>query len=165
MLLSTRLVLPFILPLALIGGGTVAAEPPASHGIPLEMEACMAEAESHVAASLACAEHAETAWRDAVERLSARLASTLGRDSRDALETADEAWQASRDAELAFIDAYHTQLEEAELGDPALLPLARQWQRNAVFEARVAHLERFLEGLESIPEAVPEEALPPRASP
>jgi hypothetical protein len=110
---------------------------------------------------LECAKQAETAWEAEVVRLTERLSSVLGEQARETLEAADLAWQASHLAELAFIEAYHDQLVEAELGDPELLQLSRQMHRNAGLEIRVSRLENFLAGLEDIPETVPDERIPP----
>ncbi len=121
----------------------------------------MAETQSSFQGMLDCAKEAETAWEEEVVRLTERLSSVLGEEAREALEAADLAWQASRDADLAFIDAYHDQLEEAELGDPDLVMLSRQMHRNAGLEIRVSRLEHFLAGLEDIPESIPDERIPP----
>lgn len=121
----------------------------------------MAETQSSFQGMLDCAKEAETAWEEEVVRLTERLSSVLGEQAREALEAADLAWQASRNADLAFIDAYHDQLEEAELGDPDLVMLSRQMHRNAGLEIRVSRLEHFLAGLEDIPESIPDERIPP----
>ncbi|MCH4562490.1 lysozyme inhibitor LprI family protein [Halomonas sp. EGI 63088] len=128
---------------------------PASHPIAHRIDGCMEEGDWLPESMLACAEAAEPQWQDEVERLTARLASVLGGEAREALEASDLAWQASRDADLAFIEAYHAQFEEAELGDPELIPLARQLHRNAVFEVRVDRLQRLLDGLEAVHETAP----------
>ncbi len=127
----------------------------ASHPIAHQLDGCMEEGEWLPEAMLACAEAAESQWRAEVERLTARLASVLGGEAREALEASDQAWQDSRDTDLAFVMAYHAQLEEAELGDPELIPLSRQLHRNAVLEVRVARLQRCLDGLEAIHEPAP----------
>ena len=132
----------------------------ASHPIAHQIDGCMEEGNWLPEAMLACAEAAEPEWQAEVERLTARLASVLGSKAREALEASDRAWQASRNADLTFVGAYHAQLEEAELGDPELIPLARQLHRNAVLEVRVARLQRFLDGLEAIRETAPDDAAP-----
>ena len=121
----------------------------------------MGESQANSEGMLGCAREAEAAWEDEVVRLTERLSSVLGEQAREALESADLAWQASRDADLAFIDAYHDQLEEAELGDSELVLLSRQMHRNAGLEIRVSRLENFLAGLEDIPDTIPDERVPP----
>lgn len=133
----------------------------ASHPIALQLDSCMAEYQSHSQDMLECAREAEVAWEEEVVRLTERLSSVLGEEAREALESADLAWQASRNADLAFIDAYHDQLKEAELGDPELVLLSRQMHRNAGLEIRVSRLENFLAGLEDIPDTIPDERVPP----
>lgn len=133
----------------------------ASHPIALQLDSCMAESQSHSQGMLECAREAEVAWEEEVVRLTERLSSVLGEEAREALEAADLAWQASRNADLTFIDAYHDQLEEAELGDPELVLLSRQLHRNAGLEIRVSRLENFLAGLEDIPDTLPDERVPP----
>ncbi|MBS9402777.1 DUF1311 domain-containing protein [Halomonas sp. TRM85114] len=132
-----------------------------SHPIALQLDSCMAESPSGSRGMLDCAKEAEAAWEEEVERLTERLSSVLGEEAREALESSDLAWRASHDADLTFIDAYHDQLEEAELGDPELVMLSRQIHRNAGLEIRVSRLENFLAGLEDIPDTIPEERIPP----
>ncbi|MFY0992018.1 lysozyme inhibitor LprI family protein [Halomonas sp. C05BenzN] len=122
----------------------------ASHPLAHQIDGCMEEGDWLPEAMLACAADAEPQWQEEVARLTARLASVLGAEAREALEASDLAWQASRDADLALVGAYHDQLEDAGLGDPDLIPLARQLHRNAVFEGRVGRLQRFLDGLEAV---------------
>lgn len=130
-----------------------------SHAIALETDNCMEESGWLAEPMLDCAEAAEQSWHAEVERLTDRLSSVIGSEAREALEVSDDAWQASRDAELAFIDAYHQQLEEVELGDPHMRPLSVQMYRNEVLKDRVERLEGFLAGLERIPEVPEEETL------
>ncbi|MBB3329413.1 hypothetical protein BDK63_000253 [Halomonas campaniensis] len=123
---------------------------PGGHPIEYALDDCMEQGEWQPSVMRECAATAESRWQDEVAQLTARLAQVLGREAREALEASDDAWQRALDADLALIDAYHAQLVEAELGDPALLPLARQLHRNAVLEERALRLRRFLDGLEAL---------------
>jgi hypothetical protein len=131
-----------------------------SHPIAHRIDACIEEGGWQPDAMLSCARTAEEEWQEEVERLTERLSSVLGSEPREALEESDQAWQISRHADLAFIDAYHDQLVEAEVGDPELLPLTRQLHRNAVLESRVDLLQRFLSGLETMPESFSSDWVP-----
>ncbi|MEQ5802889.1 lysozyme inhibitor LprI family protein [Halomonas sp. H10-9-1] len=122
--------------------------------------ACLVEAEEELEAMLACADTAEAGWREQVERLTGRLGRALGEESREALALSEQAWQASREADLTLLEAYHAQLQEVELGRPGMLELSHRLQRNAIFEARANLLLRLLDGLGSLP--APE--LPPSSS-
>ncbi len=125
---------------------------PGSHAIALETDSCMEVGDWLPEPMLDCAETAELEWQAEVERLTDRLSSVIGSKAREALEVSDDAWRSSRDAELAFIDAYHHQLEEAELGNPQMRRLSVQMYRNEVLKARVERLQGFLAGLERMPE-------------
>ncbi|WP_373183496.1 hypothetical protein [Halomonas campaniensis] len=146
--------------LAALPLGSLTAQPlPSSGGHPIDyaFDECMEQAEWQPSAMHECATAAESRWQEEVAQLTARLDRVLGREAREALETSDAAWQRALDADLALIDAYHAQLVDAELGDPALLPLSRQLHRNAVLEERALRLRRFLDGLEvlEVPDEVP----------
>lgn len=147
---SLRVLLPSVWMLALSLAAVGDAPSRAGHAIAYELDDCMEQVEWRPEEGLACARTAEEQWRAEVERLTARLGSVLGSEAREALREADLAWQQSRDADLALIEAYYAQLEAAQLGEPELLPLARQLHRNALFEARVDQLRRLLDGLESL---------------
>lgn len=110
----------------------------------------MEEGDWQPVAMLACARAAEANWRDEVERLTERLAKVLGREAREALEVSDREWRRSFDADLALIDAYHAQLTEADLGEPEVQRLTRQFLRNALLEERAMSLQRLLDGLEVV---------------
>ncbi len=118
------------------------------------LHGCMEAAEDRSREMLACAEQAESRWREEVERLSGRLDKALGGEARDALEASREAWMASHAADLALVDAYHDQLIAAELGEPAMLRLSRQLHRNALLERRADYLRRLLEGLGTLPDPI-----------
>lgn len=122
-----------------------------SHAIDLEIDSCLEAVDWLPELMLDCAEAAEQKWQAEVERLTDRLASVIGSEARDALEVSDALWQSSRDAELKFIDAYHRQLEEAELGNPQMRGLSVQMYRNEVVKMRVERLQSFLAGLERMP--------------
>lgn len=148
--------------LALIGEPLLAQSDPATQveSLQHELQACLVEAEEALDAMLACADTAEAGWREQVERLRGRLDRALGEEAREALALSDQAWQASREADLALMEAYHAQLQELELGMPGMLELSHQLQRNAIFEARANLLLRLLDGLGSLPDP----DLPPSSS-
>lgn len=148
--------------LALVCGPLLAQSEPSARVDTLqhELHACLVEAEEDLDAMLACAETAEAGWRDQVERLGGRLERALGEEARDALALSEQAWEASRAADLTLLAAYHDQLQEAELVAPGVLELSHQLQRNAVLEARAGLLLRLLEGLGSLPDP----DLPPSSS-
>ncbi|MDN3521699.1 lysozyme inhibitor LprI family protein [Halomonas ramblicola] len=116
------------------------------------LHGCMEAAEDRPREMLACAEQAESRWREEVEHLTGRLDKSLGGEARDALEASREAWMVSHEADLALVDAYHDQLIAAELGEPAMLRLSRQLHRNALLETRADYLRRLLEGLGTLPD-------------
>lgn len=127
------------------------------HTIEHKMDSCMEEGEWASQAMFECAEIAHGDWQEEVERLESRLAGRLGSDTREALETAQHHWEASRDTDFAFITTYYADLQRA---DPAedddaageqLWPLAEQLRRNAVLEDRASQLQRYLNGLEELP--------------
>lgn len=148
--------------LALIGEPLLAQSDPSAQveSLQHELHACLVEAEEDLDAMLACADTAEAGWREQVERLTGRLDRALGEEARDALVLSEQAWQASREADLTLMEAYHAQLQEVELVMPGMLELSHQLQRNAIFEARANLLLRLLDGLGSLPD--PE--LPPSSS-
>lgn len=154
--------LPFLLlPLAGLHAQTLQLSPSGgAQAIALALEACMADAQWEPEPSLACARETESQWALEVERLDARLDKVLGREARLALEASTAAWQSTRGADLALVEAYHDQLVMAQLGDPALIPLSRQLHRNAVLEERAGFLQRLLEGLETSRPPPPERHAP-----
>lgn len=140
----------------LLPGAVMGTEPPAGHPIEYRRDSCMEDGDWTAQAMRDCAWTAHEEWQAEVERLHDRLASVLGADARDALELSRQRWEASRDADYAFIAAYHADLERAELGEGELVPLAEQLGRNAVLESRVRQLQRYLDGLASLPEPPPD---------
>ncbi|GHE21606.1 hypothetical protein GCM10017767_21270 [Halomonas urumqiensis] len=131
------------------------------HPIAYRLDACMEEGEWEPEAALSCASEAQQAWQEEVKRLTERLDGVLGKEAREALELSDQAWRKSLDADLALVERYHEQLEEAELGESALLPVSRQLLRNRLLEARVMQLLRLLDGLASLVEEDETTTLPP----
>lgn len=129
-----------------------------SHAIALETDICMEAGDWQPLPMLECVYAAELKWQAEVQRLTERLSSVIGGEAREALAASDASWQSSRDAELAFIDAYHRQLEEAQLGDPDMRRLSVQMYRNEVLKARVERLQGFFAGLERMPEVSEEQA-------
>lgn len=129
--------------------------PPASHPIEHKVDSCMEEGDWTTQAIQECTEQAHDDWEEEIERLTMTLERVLGSEAREALENAQLAWEESRDADYAFIAAYHAELQRAELGDDSLAPLAEQLHRNNVLQDRALQLQRYLEGLEEL--RVPED--------
>lgn len=148
--------------LTLIGEPLLAQSDPSAQveSLQHEMHACLVEAGEALDAMLACADTAEAGWREQVERLTGRLDRALGEEARDALAMSQQAWEASREADLSLMAAYHAQLQEVELVAPGMLELSHQLQRNAIFEARANLLLRLFDGLRSLPDP----DLPPSSS-
>lgn len=134
--------------------------PTSSHLIEHKTDSCMEEGGWSGAAMRECAVLAYDDWQAEIERLETRLARRLGSDAREALEHAQRQWEQGRDADLAFVAAYYSDLrragpppDDAEAEDDAqgsLWPLAEQLRRNAVLEDRARQLQRYLDGLEEL---------------
>ncbi|GGY04665.1 hypothetical protein GCM10007160_35400 [Litchfieldella qijiaojingensis] len=143
-------------PLGMAQDEDTASTPEASHPIEYQADSCMEEGGWTTQAMRECAAQAHDDWEAEIQRLTTMLKRVLGSEAREALAVSQEAWEASRDADFAFIAAYHVELYRAELGSGSLGPLGEQLHRNAVLKDRALQLQRYLDGLEEL-EAPPED--------